>query len=98
MNSYYKTINEHGQVVLNLPTSKIGYCYPELWFCIPKNDKLNYVWIDLTLQAVYELDEKVFMNSYINGPELTNEVLKEVGLKVTLKSLAEVTKEIKEML
>lgn len=28
MNSYYKTINEHGQVVLNLPTSKIGYCYP----------------------------------------------------------------------
>lgn len=98
MNSYYKTINEHGQVVLNLPTSKIGYCYPELWFCIPKNDKLNYVWIDLTLRAVYELDEKVFMNSYINGPELTNEVLKEIGLKATLKSLAEVTKEIKEML
>lgn len=98
MNSYYKTINEHGQVVLNLPTSKIGYCYPELWFCIPKDGKLNYVWIDPMLQKLYELDEKVFLNSYINGPELTDEVLKEIGLKATLKSLAEVTKEIKEML
>lgn len=98
MNSYYRTINEHGQVVLNLPTSKIGYCYPELWFCIPKDGKLNYVWIDLTLQKLYELDEKVFLNSYVNGPELTNEVLKEVGLDTTLEGLAEVTKEIKEML
>lgn len=98
MNSYYRTINEHGQVVLNLPTSKIGYCYPELWFCIPKNGKLNYVWIDLTLQMVYDLDEKIFMNSYLTGEELTDEVLKEVGLKATLKSLAELTKEIKEML
>ena len=98
MNSYYKTINEHGQVVLNLPTSKIGYCYPELWFCIPKNDKLNYVWIDLTTQKVFDLDEKVFLNSYITGEELTDEVLEEVSLYTTLEGLAKLTEQVKEML
>lgn len=48
------------------------------------------------MQKLYELDEKVFMNSYINGPELTNEVLEEIGFNATLESLAELTEQIKE--
>ena len=98
MNSYYKTINEHGQVILNLSTSKTGYCYPELWFCIPKNDKLNYVWIDLTLQKLYEFYEKAFINSYLNAPEPTDEILKEIGPNATLADIAALPEHVKETL
>ena len=84
------------QVVLNLPQSKIGYTYPELWFCIPKKGRLNYIKVDLTIYRGFDIPEKEFLDKYINSEELTDEVMQEVGFSEGVACLADIALELKK--
>lgn len=84
------------QVVLNLPQSKIGFTYPELWFCIPKKGRLNYIKVDLTIYRGVDMSEETFLNAYINSEELTDEVMQEVGFKEGVACLADIALELKK--
>ena len=96
--TFIDTDNINCQVVLNLPQSKIGYTYPELWFCIPKKGRLHYIKVDLTIYRGFDMGEKEFLQSYTNSPELTDEVMKEIGFTEGMGCLADIASELKKRL
>lgn len=77
------------QLVIMLPQSKIGYTYPELYWCVPTPQGLCYRYMDIITRTVWKADEAEFLRAYTDGEELTEDIFKELGIfRCSMKELA----------